>query len=205
MALAHFRTILVVFFSGLCILGIRASAAAVGHCPDRRVAPTPSTSVLNFDHITTLTSIAPLPTNFYYSDYLYLSDFQLLNCSSFSPNSSDAKACSSGNIALLSTGNGSMVFGTQDSDTFSNYRYMNLSSMRVTNLEQADISVLLQFIPPYAHGGFSYAYSTYQFQVPRGRSMLLIDDLEKAGLTYVQTLLFTSNLYINGTTSGSAR
>ncbi|KAK9350528.1 hypothetical protein V1523DRAFT_442544 [Lipomyces doorenjongii] len=129
MALAHFRMILVVFFSGLCILGMRASAAAVDHCPDRRVTPTPSTSVLNFDHITTVTSIAPLPTNFYYSDYLYLSEFQLLNCSSFSPNSSDAKACSSGNVALLSTGNGAMVFGTPDSDTFSNYRYMNLSSM----------------------------------------------------------------------------
>ncbi|KAJ8103645.1 hypothetical protein POJ06DRAFT_279388 [Lipomyces tetrasporus] len=129
MALAPFRMILVVFFSGLCILGIRVSATAVNHCPDRRVAPTPSTSVLNFDHITTVTSIAPLPTNFYYSDYLYLSEFQLLNCSSFAPNSSDAKACSSGNIALLSTGSGSMVFGTPDSDTFSNYRYMNLSSM----------------------------------------------------------------------------
>ncbi|KAK9481530.1 hypothetical protein V1527DRAFT_499681 [Lipomyces starkeyi] len=118
MAFALFRMILVVIFSGLCILGIRVSAAAVNHCPDRR-----------FDHITAVTSIAPLPTNFHYSDYLYLSEFQLLNCSSFSTNSSDAKACSSGNIALRSTGSGSIVFGTPDSDTFSNYRYMNLSSM----------------------------------------------------------------------------
>ncbi|KAK9343605.1 hypothetical protein V1522DRAFT_356320 [Lipomyces starkeyi] len=140
MALALFRVILVVFFSGLCILGIRASAAAVNHCPDRRVAPTPSTSVLNFDHITTVTSIAPLPTNFHYSDYLYLSEFQLLNyCSTFPTNSSDAKACSSGNIALLSTGSGSIVFGTPDSDTLSNYRYMNLSSMVSAIWKQSEL------------------------------------------------------------------
>ncbi|KAK9328180.1 hypothetical protein V1520DRAFT_229010 [Lipomyces starkeyi] len=152
MALATFRMILI--FSALCILGLRVSAAALHRCPDRSIAATPSTSVLNFDHITTVTSIASLPTNFHYPDYLYLSEFQLLNCSSFSRNSSNAKACSSGNIALLSTGSGSMVFGTPDSDTFSNYRYMNLSSMRVTNLEQADVSVLLHLYLHTPMAGF---------------------------------------------------
>ncbi|KAK9234177.1 hypothetical protein V1525DRAFT_428658 [Lipomyces kononenkoae] len=128
MASMTFRMILVVFLSGLCTLGLPVSTAALHHCP-LPIAPTPSTSVLNFDHITTVTSIAPLPTEFHYSDYLYISEFQLLNCSSFGTNSSDAKSCSSGDIALLSTGSGSMVFGTPDSDTYSNYRYMNLSSM----------------------------------------------------------------------------
>ncbi|KAK9364426.1 hypothetical protein V1509DRAFT_66382 [Lipomyces kononenkoae] len=118
-----------VFVSALCILGARVGAAAVNYCPGRSATPTPSTSVLDFDDITSVTSVAPLPNNFHYSDYLYLSDFQLLNCSSFPTSSSDAKACSSGKIALLSTGQGSMAFGTPDSDVYSNYRYMNLSSM----------------------------------------------------------------------------
>ncbi|KAK9233972.1 hypothetical protein V1525DRAFT_102558 [Lipomyces kononenkoae] len=156
MASMTFHMILVVFLSGLCILGLPVSAAALHHCPVP-IAPTPSTSVLNFDHITTVTSVAALPTEFHYSDYLYISEFQLLNCSSFARNSSEAKSCSSGNIALLSNGTGSMVFGTPDSDTYSNYRYMNVSSMRVTNLEQANVSVSLQFVPPYAHGGFVFA------------------------------------------------
>ncbi|KAK9366116.1 hypothetical protein V1509DRAFT_630944 [Lipomyces kononenkoae] len=98
-----------------------------------------------------------------------------------------------------------MVFGTPDSDVYSNYRYMNLSSMRVTNLEQSNVSVLLQFLPPFAHGGDSYAYETYEFQVPQGSSMLLIDGLEKAGLTYVQTLIFSANTVPNnGSASGAA-
>jgi hypothetical protein len=178
------------------------------------------------DHIATVTkSIAPLPTGFHYPDYLYLSDFQLLNCSSFSAHSADANACSSGKIALLSTGSGSMVFGTPDSSGYSNYRYMNLSSMvssednpdllafilltsrkRVTNLENTDVFVLFQFIPPYAHGGLSFAFSTYEFQIPQGSSRLLIPSLEEAGLTYVQTLQFTCQKgHNNSDASGPAR
>ncbi|KAK9312164.1 hypothetical protein V1522DRAFT_438193 [Lipomyces starkeyi] len=142
------RLRLVVFFSGLCVLALRVSAAAVHHCHVGAV-PTPSTSILDLDHIATITkSIAPLPTGFHYPDYLYLSDFQLLNCSSFSAHSADANACSSGKIALLSTGSGSMVFGTPDSSGYSNYRYMNLSSMRVTNLENTDVfGSHLHFLP----------------------------------------------------------
>ncbi|KAK9372171.1 uncharacterized protein V1513DRAFT_359903, partial [Lipomyces chichibuensis] len=105
----------VVFFSSLCILGFRVSAAAVHHCHAGAV-PTPSTSILDLGHIATVTkSIVPLPTGFHYPDYLYLSDFQLLNCSSFPAHSPDANACSSGKIALLSSGTGSMVYGTRDS------------------------------------------------------------------------------------------
>ncbi|KAK9428208.1 hypothetical protein V1505DRAFT_229626 [Lipomyces doorenjongii] len=153
----NFRVRLVALLPFLCILGLRVSAAAVQHC-EHYLVPTPSTSVLDFDHIATVTgSIAPLPTEFHYPDYLYLSNgFQLLNCSSFAANSEDAKACSSGKIALLSTGSGSMIYGTPDSSLYSNYRYLNLSSMRVTNLEDTDVYVLLQFGNPYAHGGLHY-------------------------------------------------
>ncbi|KAK9489930.1 hypothetical protein V1508DRAFT_299742 [Lipomyces doorenjongii] len=127
----NFCACLVAFFSCFCILAPRADAAAVGHCHTCGGVPTPTTSVLDFEHIiTTMTaSIEPLPTGSHYADYLYLSDFELLKCSPFAPNSTYADACSSGNIALLSNGNGAIAFGTPDSTTFSNYRYLNLSSM----------------------------------------------------------------------------
>ncbi|KAK9324943.1 hypothetical protein V1517DRAFT_316151 [Lipomyces orientalis] len=186
-----FRVCLVLFFSGLSILSLGDRASAVHRCHVGAV-PTPSTTILDLDHIATVTkSIAPLPTGFHYPDYLYLSDFQLFNCSSFSANTSEANACSSGQIALLSTGSGSMVFGGPESSGYSNYRYMNLSSIRVTSLEHTDVFVIFQFIPPYAHGGLSFAFSTYEFQIPKGSSKLLIPSLEEAGLTYVQTLQFT--------------
>ncbi|KAK9387410.1 hypothetical protein V1515DRAFT_615719 [Lipomyces mesembrius] len=141
---------LIIVFSYFCILGLQVSAAAVSHCHScGGGVPTPSTSVLDFDHIATVTaSVVPLPTGFHYPDYLYLGDFQLLKCSSYSANSTETNACSSGEVALLSTGGGSMIFGTPDSTALSNYRYMNLSSMRVTNLEDTDVYVLLQFVPP---------------------------------------------------------
>ncbi|KAK9384227.1 hypothetical protein V1515DRAFT_618198 [Lipomyces mesembrius] len=143
----NLRVNFIVLCSSFCILALRVSAAAVHHCHEGAV-PTPSTSILDvsiwpvfqLDHIATVTnSTAPLPTGFHYSDYLYLSDFQLLNCSSFAAHSAAANACSSGKIALLSTGSGSMVYGTPDSSDYSNYRYMNLSSIRVTNLEHTDV------------------------------------------------------------------
>ncbi|KAK9350118.1 hypothetical protein V1523DRAFT_355935 [Lipomyces doorenjongii] len=125
----NLRLNFVVLCSSVLFLALRVSAAAVHHCHEGAV-PTPSTSILDFDHIATvINSIAPLPTGFHYPDYLYLSDFQLLNCSSFPAYSADANACSSGKIALLSNGSGSMVFGTPDSSGYSNYRYMNLSSI----------------------------------------------------------------------------
>ncbi|KAK9489506.1 hypothetical protein V1508DRAFT_361844 [Lipomyces doorenjongii] len=205
----NFRVRLVALLPFLCILGLRVSAAAVRHC-EHYLVPTPSTSVLDFDHIATVTgSIAPLPTEFHYPDYLYLSNgFQLLNCSSFAANSEDAKACSSGKIALLSTGSGSMIYGTPDSSLYSNYRYLNLSSMRVTNLEDTDVYVLLQFGNPYAHGGLQlvFPYGSYEFVIPKGSSKLLIDGLEEAGLTYVQYLYFTCNKGHNDSdSSGPAR
>ncbi|KAK9357799.1 hypothetical protein V1504DRAFT_30938 [Lipomyces starkeyi] len=124
---------LVALISCFCILGLRVGAAADHHCHSCGGVSTPSTSVLDFEHITPVTgSIAPLPTGFHYPDYLYLSDFQLLKCSAFAPTSADAKACSSGNLALLSNGSGTMIFGTPDSTSYSNYKYLNLSSMLLT-------------------------------------------------------------------------
>ncbi|KAK9342122.1 hypothetical protein V1522DRAFT_358783 [Lipomyces starkeyi] len=130
----NFCASLVAFFSCFCILAPRVDAAAVYHCHTCGGVPTPKTSVLDFEHITTMTaSIEPLPTGFHYEDYLYLSDFQLIKCSAFAPNSTYAGACSSGNIALLANSSGLISFGTPDSTTYSNYRYLNLSSMVSSN------------------------------------------------------------------------
>ncbi|KAK9237155.1 hypothetical protein V1525DRAFT_344535 [Lipomyces kononenkoae] len=202
-----FRTRPVVFFSYLFSLVLRVSVVATQNRHDCSVVltPTPSSSLLDFDHIAAVTEpITPLPTEFHYPDYLYLSNgFQLLDCSSFPGTSADAQACSSGNIALLSTGGGSMIFGTPDSSLYSNYRYMNLSSLRVTNLEDTDVFVLLQFGPPYAHGGLSlvFPFATYGFVVPKGSTKLLVDALEDAGLTFVQYLYFTCSKGSNSSDS----
>ncbi|KAK9357280.1 hypothetical protein V1504DRAFT_86394 [Lipomyces starkeyi] len=189
-------------------LGLRVGAAAVHHCHSCGGVPTSSTSVLDFEHIATVTaSVAPLPTEFHYPDYLYLQSFQLLKCSSFPSNSTAAKACSSGSMALFSTGSGTMNFGTPDDPRNSNARYMNVSSMRITNLEDEDVYVYLQYMAPYVYGGgLPFEMQSYQFKVPKGSPKLLVDGLEKAGLTYVQLLIF--NCYkgqVDLTQPGSAR
>ncbi|KAK9320540.1 hypothetical protein V1517DRAFT_206684 [Lipomyces orientalis] len=131
-------------------------------------------------------SIEPLPTRFHYAEYLYINDFQLLKCSVFPPNSTYANACYSGNIALLSDGSeNSIGFGTPDGENYnSNYRYLNLSSMRVTNLESTDVFVSIIYGIATAHGGL-YFSGSYDFQIPRGSSQLLVNGFEREGMTYV--------------------
>ncbi|KAK9357513.1 hypothetical protein V1504DRAFT_480773 [Lipomyces starkeyi] len=100
-----------------------------------------------------------------------------------------------------------MNFGTPDAPTNSNARYMNVSSMRITNLEEEDVYIYLQYLAPYVYGGgLPFEMQSYQFKVPKGSSKLLVDGLEKAGLTYVQLLMFNGYKgQVDLTQRGSAR